>query len=611
MPIRPVLCAVFAVVLTVAACSTPISLDEVGAQAVHEELSRNVLTTGEPSVDSVLAIRRADLEDMYASDPLQALANLHFVAHETDTRDRMFALAELSMHQATLTKDRDQNLAAAVYAYHFLFDDKATAPSPFDSRFRVACDIYNLALARGFANEDGEFVMTAGERALPIGLLVVSTHRDGFPWDEARFDRFVPSLDYAVDGLRARTRTTGLGATLLGGSSQGVEQHEFAEYMPLGIKVPATAFLRVMGSFLDHSGDEPVKARLELYYPAYVQDLLVNGQPVQLETDITAPLAATLEDSGFYDFEFSEFFSSDNTEFENRLFMLEPYQRHKRPVVFVHGTASSPARWAEMFNELQSDRELGTEFQYWFFMYSTGNPILYSAASLRNALQGALIELDPEGTDENLQKMIVVGHSQGGLLTRLLVTDSGDAFWRQYADTPIDDLDVSNEEREKLREVLFHTPQSFVERVIFIATPHQGSFMAGGPLGKLASMLISLPAETFQLPAHVADAMSSEPFEDLPTAVENMDPDHPFVQTLSALPITVPAHSIVAIDGDEDPPEGDDGVVEYTSAHLESSSSELIVRSFHSVQDHPRAVEEVRRILHDILDAERAASASD
>jgi hypothetical protein len=42
---------------------------------------------------------------------------------------------------------------------------------------------------------------------------------------------------------------------------------------------------------------------------------------------------------------------------------------------------------------------------------------------------------------------------------------------------------------------------------------------------------------------------------------------------------------------------GDDGVVEYRSAHIEGVESEYVVRSGHSTQGDPHTIEEVRRIL--------------
>jgi len=52
------------------------------------------------------------------------------------------------------------------------------------------------------------------------------------------------------------------------------------------------------------------------------------------------------------------------------------------------------------------------------------------------------------------------------------------------------------------------------------------------------------------------------------------------------------------VKGDGPPEKGDDGVVRYTSAHIEPVESELVVRSAHSTQSNPHTIEEVRRILY-------------
>ena len=240
-------------------------------------------------------------------------------------------------------------------------------------------------------------------------------------------------------------------------------------------------------------------------------------------------------------------------------------------------------------------------------MYETGNPVLYSGSLLRNELRAAVAEFDPDGTDTALQEMVVIGHSQGGLLARLQVADSGDAFWHILSDAPFEELEASPQSKEWLRGVAFFERLPFVRRVVFIATPHRGSFVAGGLIGKLGSSLVSLPG---RLTSRATDLLSTNPHllpadwdGEFPTSVDNMDPEHPFTKTISSLPIApgVAFHTIAAIDGDDEPPEGDDGVVEYTSAHLDGADSELIVRSGHSTQSHPRTILEVRRILHEAL----------
>ena len=58
--------------------------------------------------------------------------------------------------------------------------------------------------------------------------------------------------------------------------------------------------------------------------------------------------------------------------------------------MFVHGTASSVVRWAEMFNRLHADPSIRSRYQFWFFQYESDNPIALSALRLREALTTAV-----------------------------------------------------------------------------------------------------------------------------------------------------------------------------------------------------------------------------
>jgi hypothetical protein len=155
-----------------------------------------------------------------------------------------------------------------------------------------------------------------------------------------------------------------------------------------------------------------------------------------------------------------------------------------------------------------------------------------------------------------------------------------------------------------LARALFVKPLPFVRRVIFIATPHRGSFLASNFLGKLANKFVNLPGGLTKSALQIARlrqfSMLGTPFT-IPTALDNMDSSNPFLKTLATMPIApgVHAHSIIPVRGDGPPEEGDDGVVEYKSADLDGVESELVVRSGHSTQSRPETIEEVRRILYE------------
>jgi hypothetical protein len=208
--------------------------------------------------------------------------------------------------------------------------------------------------------------------------------------------------------------------------------------------------------------------------------------------------------------------------------------------------------------------------------------------------------------------MVVMGHSQGGLLTKLTAIDSGTRFWENLSTLPFDSIKADDETRALLRRSLFFTPLPFVKRVIFVATPHRGSYLASFSLARAVRDFITLPRDLAGRLTNLAldnegKTALSHLGGRLPTSLDNMTPGNVFIRTLAAIPVDprIHAHSIVAVKGDG-PPEGQsDGVVRYESAHIEPVDSELVVRSGHSTQDTPATIEEVRRIL--VLHAQESA----
>jgi pimeloyl-ACP methyl ester carboxylesterase len=283
---------------------------------------------------------------------------------------------------------------------------------------------------------------------------------------------------------------------------------------------------------------------------------------------------------------------------------MEPYTPGQIPVVFVHGTASSPVWWAEMWNTLNADPVLRKRYQFWMFNYASGKPITISAGILRNDLMNQVKTLDPDDKDPALRHMVIIGHSQGGLLAKLTATDTGDKLWQIVSKTNLDDLNIDQNSRELLRANFFFKPLPCVSRVVFIATPHRGSYQNTRLIQRLLNFFIKLPGDlvdasasllklngTVQLPKHLSKG--------LPTSLNGMSTDNPFMLTLADIPVApgIKCNSIIAIKGNDQPPNGTDGVVKYTSAHVDYAESEYIVRSGHSCQMNPLTIEEVRRIL--------------
>jgi pimeloyl-ACP methyl ester carboxylesterase len=603
-----VLLLFFVLGAVVAGCGVPVGVQRVGVEQAYHEINANVLNQGVLSTASLEVLHRRDLKGRFDEAPTEVLERLHKEACRDKNRELLFALSELSHFTAKQFFSREYYLTSAIYAYLYLFGDGNVDPlNPYDRRFRVASDLYNIGLAKAIEvaqdpEVEGSSKITPknGTRELPMGQIEVEVSRPGFPWGKEQFAWFLPADAFEVHGLSVRTRDPGLGVPLIAIQPPPKDGKQRSGYLPPHIKIPATAFVRIKGGVCE-MGSENLSASVELYSPFDVAEVQVGNRKVPLETDLTAPLAYSLEDSILWEFELGGFFSGGQTLLKTGLYMVQPYQREKIPVVFVHGTASSPARWAEMFNTLQGDKDIRGRYQFWFFIYTTGNPIGYSAGLLRESLEKVVNSLDPNGDDQALKQMVVIGHSQGGLLTKMMVIESGDKFLDNLGIKSVEELGLKGDESEIIRRSLIFEPLPFVRRVVFIATPQRGSFIAGNWIGKLSSKLVSMPTNIVKLTTDLFATIVIPPWlkGKIPSSVDNMSPGHPFIKTLGSIPVTpdVKQHSIIPVEGEGNPEKGNDGVVEYASAHIEDADSELVVRSGHSVQSNPLAIGEVRRIL--------------
>jgi pimeloyl-ACP methyl ester carboxylesterase len=588
-------------------CLNPIAAERTGASRAYALSQRSALTGRWLSAESRSVLHRYDLLEKYEDDPFAVLAPLHEKARTDERRDVRFALSEVCYALGDRRRvgwpgePRDCFLASAVYAWWYLFGaGPEQLPGIFDHRAHLACDFYNWGLTRGLAadDDDGERLdvrLESGLRPLALGALSVRLDLREFPWPLDQFVEFLPADLYRVRGLSVRNRSSGLGAPLI-----AVEQSR--KGMPFHRRVPATAFLRVEGRVQD-LGRAPVRATLELYSGFDRKVLDVAGCPVPLQTDLTAPVAHALNQNVIWKLGSSQFFSSTELV-KSGVYPMQPFRRERIPVVFVHGTFSSPIWWAEMWNTLAADPVLSRHFQCWYFVYNSGGPVGASARRLRESLTETRQRLDPAGSDPALARMVVIGHSQGGLLTKLTATDSGDRLWRVLCDKSLEEFEPDPKVREELRGATCFEHLPFVKRVVFLSTPHRGSFLAKSWINRLAArfMTISKDAlkvsagllrhrERLRLPPGLADGM--------PTSLYSMSPDNALLLELAGMPLApgIQGHSIIAVQGDGDPQLLDDGVVEYRSAHLEGLESEFVVRSGHSCQGHPLVIEEVRRIL--------------
>ena len=599
-----------ALALLLNGCATPVGVRQVTPREAYRDAFANPLSDRVLSDETKAVLDRFDLQEKVKSDPAAAIRLLHAKALADDRRDILYALAETSYQHgdrlqrsffsSTRKQAPDYFLLSAVYAYLYLLGDmREPPPSSFDQRFRIACELYNFSLWRGLSTgKDGALDLQQGPRPLPVGGLVLDLKQPQLPWSLEEFDAFVPSYQYAVRGVTVRNRTPGMGLPLIGLK----KNHKDA--LSARQPVPITVFLKIQGGLAElTAGSAP--ASLEFYSAYDDAEVFVNNHAVPLETDTTTPTAYQLEnESILWDFGLKAFLGKLRA-MPNKLYLMQPYQPGRIPVVFVHGTMSSPVWWTEMWNTLRADPELRRRYQFWFFMYNSGALVSISAADLRDSLQQTIARLDPEAKDPALRQMVVIGHSQGGLLTKLTATDTGDRLVRSLTDKDIDSLNISDKQKNLLHRALIVEHLPFVKRVVFISTPHRGSYQSSLWIRNMVKKLISLPSDIVTLPMSVYGFLKDDVkdlFGDRPpvTSLDSMSPANPVMKELANIPLApgITGHSIIAVKNPDEPrEEWNDGVVQYASAHLDGMESELIVHSGHSCQGNPRTIEEVRRIL--------------
>ncbi len=595
-----------ALCLLLAACAGPVEAVRADPKEVQRDLARSAISTGEPSWSTRNALYEHGLFDTFEKNPEPTITELHRVmVEERGDPHLLFALAELSFLHGQKAKKPEYDLAAAVYAYAFLFPEgTGQAPGRFDPRLRIATDLYNWALTSAFASEDGlEVLPRGGTFKLPFGQIEVAYDPAAARAGDRELYGFIPSSELKVHGMAMRYRMSGLGVPLAASTRLVDDSKPGRDLVAPRLKVPLTLLIRMPGARRDLVQGRPLTGTIELHLAWDKESVAIAGEEVPLENEPTAALAQTFTGIPIMDLELLGFLGRLTGLGKDRppLVSSTPYHPGLIPVVFVHGTASSVVRWAEMYNRLLGDHELRSRYQFWAFQYDSGNPIALSALRLREALTAAVARLDPEGKDPALRRMVLIGHSQGGLLVKMQAISTGDRLWNAVSRKPLQELELSDATRELLQKGFFLEPLPEVSRTVFIATPHRGSYVAGWKfVGNLVHRLMT--------PSPITPEMGNEIFKNrdalvglpvVPTAVDNMSPSHPFIQGLQKIPVasSIKAHSIIAVEGDGPVEEGKDGVVAYSSAHIDGVESELVVHSSHSTQGKPQTIEEVRRIL--------------
>ncbi len=606
----------------------------------------DILSTGKLSALSQESLSVIGLTESDCSKDMPACRQTVADNDGLQSEQRLSTLAELWMQQAlALTPKPKGNepielppaalnawLETARYSYLYLFfSGRSPAQRALEDRLTQVRDYYN------YATEQAASVVFQRTRARALEGEDINRPVQVDDWTiRAKFDdlklqgvpkQLVAASSVSFAGLRSSYRRDGFGAELVAmmeapALAQAVEVEERKQDLPLYSEMPAinvTAVLNFSGNTL-----EEVLATRDVQLEAYSPDqssIQMRGQEVPLAANFTAAYGLWLAQSGFATESLRTLFGRGEGIREPHIYLMQPYDPNKRIIFMLHGLASSPEAWVNLANEIMGDEEMREHYQVWSVYYPTNAPIALNRYTISKAFNGTLRHFDPTGTAPASHDMVFIGHSMGGVIARLMLSDSGDVLWENTRKRYNLQGERLARVEAKLGPVLHFTPQPNVERAIFLASPHKGTDAAGNRVGRLIGKLVRLPltilgafGDAFMALQDPGDGDGKKPKEPVITnSIENLKASDPFIEASSALPIKpgLKYHSIIAKrKADVPTPESDDGLVPYWSAHLDGALSEKVIVSGHSVQETPEAVLEVRRILRqDLLEVEGVDSA--
>lgn len=604
-----------------------VKMKNVSPERYFEQRRGDILSTGElsPATRQEMGLLSLDMKACLAAP--EPCSGALTGSEEIKSGDSLAAAAELWVaHAAELSRaspDSDRTMDAWLkaarfsYAYFLAFPPNASRLAPRDRDTQIR-DYYNYSVENVTASLFRRYRqrehpnLTNETLPTPVGWslrLDMSGLRENGTVPIPK--ELLAASSIGFGGIRNAYRRDGFGAEMvaaLPAVTSGAQPLSPSDF-PLAGGYSAMPTPNVT-CLLDFPGDDVQQvlasrsATLRAFDPLLESTAAIKEENVPLAANFTAGYGVWLARSNFSTEAIRTLLDMDKSLDKPHLYMLQPFDPNRRVVLMLHGLASSPEAWVNTANDVLGDDELRARYQVWLMYYPTNLPLPYNHQAIRQTVLKALRDMDPSGAAKASHGMVVVGHSMGGLLTRLMISSSNGS---ELLDHTLQELkgkgDEANAVREELGPLLEFDPMPEVRRAVFIATPHLGTPSAEGVLAAIVSRLSSIPqglSTRYSASAAVMAAVSGR----LPLSIDNLKESDAFVKDITKLPISPDAvyHSIIAVKNPTDLANATDGFVPYRSAHLAGAASEKVIVSGHSVQQTPEAVLELRRILR--MDAE-------
>ncbi|HWX29392.1 MAG TPA: alpha/beta fold hydrolase [Steroidobacteraceae bacterium] len=584
----------------------------------YREYSDSLLSSGRLSLATRQALNLVP-EAAAAESTAKQLAALK-TSERIDPATRAFARCELALRAAQTWDGKEQVLARQYYlvaareAARLLFPDgKMIHIDPFDQKYRLASAFYSLAAGRYFL-----LLMASGRNwtgditeVTPDGEFNVTFDNDDSDLYAYFFSDFTLAWGYRITGLRNRYTRDGIGIPLVARRAPG-KGFPLEQFFPAGGYIaPITVYLRFDpddGNIPPDAAHRPAeRVRVGLADTRLAEYVCFGRQTLPVAADFTAPYAVQVTRDHSRAAARAALFGTSVPGSRLGLTISAPWDEAKIPLILVHGLAASAETWRELTNDILGSEELRRRYQIIHYTYATNETFLAAAARFRRELAEflAVVKYDSSVSP----KLVLIGHSMGGLLAKSLAVESGNALWDAAFRVPAGSLHASDAARRTFTDALILKPWTSVGLIIFMGTPQHGSDEADGLLGRLSASLLSLPADYVNLsreiglrdPQELQPDVRSRFTSGRMTSVASLSPRNPLMQAYGGLAIAagVPFYSIMGTATHDAHGRTSDGYVTVESARLPGSVSDTLLPIRHQQFDRAAPLNVVYRILRE------------
>ncbi|MEQ1105346.1 lipase family alpha/beta hydrolase [Acinetobacter ursingii] len=511
------------------------------------------------------------------------------------------------------------------YSYAYLFKTKRKPIDRiFDNRQVQIRDFYNQAIAKLVTISAQRSSVKKATDSVKIGNSIYNINLDQYQLlKNKELDRFISSYNLNFSGLRTINRRDGFGSEFVAVFPASEEKSNNKYILdPLNASyqtsinpnihkaryLSATIVARpVKAESVDDIINSP-NITVQVMDPYRIENVDIAGKSYPLAANFSAPYGLWLAENNLGAAAYLSLIDREERLTMPHLYMLEPYNPNKKVIVLVHGLASSPEAWIALTNDIMGDSILREHYQVWQVFYSTNMPILESRFQIYALLKQAFGGLNPN--DPADKDAVLIGHSMGGIISRLLVSNADISQSALSMMSPYQQAKLKK--HPIVSERLKIQPITNFDRAVFMSSPNRGTDFADLWFTRAARKIIKLPGAFL---GAVTDTITNQDIDakDILTRIDkgliqNGPSDLSHKSKFMALtedinpPKGFVFHSIIGNKtNSKDPDVMTDGIVPYKSAHLDGATSEVIIKGGHSIQETPEAVLELRRILRQHL----------